>query len=325
MNIKRTFKSAFAKIEPGEGFQTRTAERLQQERLSQKKPVAPAGGRRAWLLTTLKFCANVLVVLLIVHLTGIGSSLLPAGTGGTTAETTTTETTAAQTSLSTTGLTTTPTAIAIDDVVVSRNYKQGEIVDRMAPRPGDIVINLGVQRALEEPANQEKRFYIELMIIPSENEIARFDQYVYNGRTIAEWRVLVDLANGTYPYSEYNGDHGGNVTVEAWQQKQTEAKTLDAQTNLERATDEYQATMTPANHQKALAILQAEAARLIGLGYQVFLRPIKAEGQGLPYDDYPLLCGLLTADQLRHFPGLTEYGYAIDWVHDENGIANWDG
>jgi hypothetical protein len=323
MNIKRTFKSAYAKIEPGEGFNEKTIRLMRQAKSSPAARTTAANGRRPWLMTTLKFGANILVILLVVHLIGIGigNGLLPAATGGipTAGPSTTQPTTSAASPTTTTSI------VAADDVVVSRDYLQGELVDHIYPRPGDIFVNLGVQRALEDSVNQTKRFFVGLLVVPSDNAIVGFNQFIYNGRTIAEWRELVDLANGTYPYSEYNGDHGGNVTVEAWRQKQAEAKTLDAQTNLDQATDAYKATVTPVNNEKSHLILQAETARLTGLGCQVFIRQIKAEGQGLPNDEYPLLCGLLTADQLRHFPGLAEYGYMIDWVHDDNGVANWDG
>lgn len=93
-----------------------------------------------------------------------------------------------------------------------------------------VIVTQEVQFALDDPGNEEKYFYVQIWAMPPKSVTEQFSMahYVYCGRTIAEWSELMDLADDTYPYREYNRDHGGGVTEEEWKAAVAEAKTLNA-------------------------------------------------------------------------------------------------
>ena len=220
------------------------------------------------------------------------------------------------------GQATTRQAISPDMVVVADQYP--DLGSYMAPEQGQILITSGVKKALDHPANTQFYFFVQLYILPAEQYDHPHKDYVYNGRSIGEWEVLTDLSNGTYPYSEYNGDHGGQVTREQWEQEQAEAKKLDAQENYDAANAEYLDKVWPGIVEAQARATAGEIERLALLGYDVFMYETWSyAGSNHEKKSGTVAAGLLTWDQLLNFPASSLYGYMIDWVHNGDGIVNW--
>ena len=199
-------------------------------------------------------------------------------------------------------------------IVTSSNYSSGLTDSYMAPNVGTIIIRNEVMRALNDAANADSYFFVEINIItPEQYNIDSFDDYIYNGRCVSEWRELIELSNGTYPYSEYNGDHGGNITKAEWDRAQEEARTLDAQAN-------YDAAVTVAKETRTMD----ELNRLKKLGYDVFLTDTWSYyGAGLK-EQYVVFSGLLTKTQLLEFDTDPECGYFIEWVRNGDGVVDYE-
>lgn len=179
-----------------------------------------------------------------------------------------------------------------------------------------VIVTQEVQFALDDPGNEEKYFYVQIWAMPPKSVTEQFSMahYVYCGRTIAEWSELMDLADDTYPYREYNRDHGGGVTEEEWKAAVAEAKTLNAKENYFAAEDAWAAESGVLRQKVVREWQQTEYERLKALGYDVYL---KSDGGTCE------LTGLLCAEQLTNFDAPPEAFYVIEWVRDENGIVEW--
>jgi hypothetical protein len=244
------------------------------------------------------------------------------GTGKPQAEPQTAEASAALSPAAAISSAQTPAATPDTRVVIVSSEYGGGLTDRMAPEPGQVDLDEGIRRALEDPANADAYFFVRIDIVTPEQYENTFSRYIYNGRTISEWYALVDLANGTYPYNEYNGDHGGNVTREQWQAAQQEAKTLDAQENSDAARAQYIAEIEPMLNAALTAREQSELTRLQQLGYDVFFVDTSTWAYTIP--PFRVFAGLLSAEQLTDFAADAQCGYFFDWVHNFDGIVDWD-
>jgi hypothetical protein len=212
------------------------------------------------------------------------------------------------------------------EMLVPVDQYQQDLASYKAPQPGHVLITLPVRRAIDDPANQDRIFFVAIGVLSPEFYANLVDNYLYNGRTIAEWHELVDLSNGTYPYSEYNGDHGGNVTREDWIKAQAEARTLDAQVNCDAAIQEYREKVEPQIGKAQAQATDSEMERLTKLGYDVFAYTTWSySGAQKSKEYFSVKAALLTKDQLLNFPTLINYGYYIDWVHCGDGVVNWQG
>ncbi len=192
-----------------------------------------------------------------------------------------------------------------------------------APDAGEVLITEGVRRALEDKANEGAYFFVHIYVFTPEQYANSFSGYVYNGRTIAEWRELVDLGKGEYPYSEYNMDHGRNITEEQFEDLERQAKKLDAEKNCAAAAEEYNDIIAPALDKARASRETAESLRLKNLGYDVFLTDTwtyKGKGDKQPYK---ILAGVLSKAQITGFAADSECGYSIDWVHNGDGVLDW--
>jgi hypothetical protein len=216
-----------------------------------------------------------------------------------------------------------PTTSARRSVVISSDYPQGLTASYKSPEQGQVGRDLGIQAALADPRNGNRYFYLQIQVFSAESYSNKMGDYIYNGRTIAEWQDLVDLSNGTYPYSEYNGDHGGKVTRQEWQQKQVEAKTLSAQVNCDAAKAEYQRQVYPLVVAAQASCEKRESERLKKLGYDVSLRQTWSHLNASEKQYHTILAGLLTQNQIIAFPAQSDTGYFLDWVHDGDGIVDF--
>lgn len=207
-------------------------------------------------------------------------------------------------------------------VAVSSKYGGGESSYK-TPDPGEVLVTEEVRRALEDKANEGSYFFVHIYLFTPEQYANNFSEYVYNGRTIAEWRELVDLSNGEYPYSEYNMDHGGNITEEQFEELERQAKTLDAAENYADAEQAYDAAVIPMLDETRAEREKAEAGRLKSLGYDVFMADTwtyKGKGEK---EYYQILAGVLTKAQITQFAADEQCGYAIEWVHNGDGVLDW--
>lgn len=214
-------------------------------------------------------------------------------------------------------------AMASRRVVVSSQYGAGES-SYTAPKAGEVLITEGVRRAIEDEENEGAYFFVQIYVITPEQYASSFSEYVYNGRTIAEWSELASLGKGEYPYSEYNMDHGGNITKEQFKGLERQAKTLDAEKNLASAREAYDTTITPMLNEARKEREAAESVRLNNLGYDVFLADTwtyKGEGEKQPYK---ILAGVLSKAQITGFIADDTCGYMIEWVHNGDGVVEWD-
>lgn len=180
------------------------------------------------------------------------------------------------------------------------DYNDGGIYCYDSPPQGGIIVYQTLQEALANPRNNDAVFPVTVFASVPEDYSMGFWDHSYNGHTVAEWQELVSLSNGEYPYREYNGDHGGNITEAQWEQAQEEAKMLDAQANLDAAQKEYAEKVEPVLEESKNNRLQSERERLAGMGYDLQV----SEG---------LLTGLLTKEQIDTFPADPECGYFIEW------------
>ncbi len=216
---------------------------------------------------------------------------------------------------------------ALDKAIVkSSDYSVMYTADSLALAKGEVYVYEHVKTALDDPANADGLFFVQINLITPYSYEHSFDDYVYNGRTLAEWAVLVDLANDTYPYSEYNGDFGGDVSEAEWEQAKQEAKTLNAQENYNMGYEEYltyeKTTVTPMIEKEETV----EFERLKAAGYDVMIYENWAyEGEGERVN-YPILAGLLSKEQIENFNVSNEYGYVIDWITNGDGqVIDWTG
>jgi hypothetical protein len=213
--------------------------------------------------------------------------------------------------------------IASRRVVVSSQYGAGES-SYTAPKAGEVLITEGVRRAIEDEKNEDAYFFVQIYVIVPEQYANSFSEYVYNGRTIAEWSELASLGKGEYPYPEYNMDHGGNITEEQFKELERQAKTLDAGKNLASARKAYDTAITPMLNEVRQEREAAESVRLKNLGYDVFLADTwtyKGEGEKQPYK---ILAGVLSKAQITGFIADDTCGYMIEWVHNGDGVFEWD-
>lgn len=208
-------------------------------------------------------------------------------------------------------------------VAVSSEYGAG-LSDYMAPGPGEVLITEEVRRALEDEANKGAYFFVRIYVIPPQQYANEFARYIYNGRTIREWRELVDLSKGEYPYSEYNGDHGGNITEKKFGELQRRAKELNAQENYDAATAEYNAEIVPLIDQAREEWEQNEAGRLTGPGYDVFLMNTWTYKNAGEKESVRILAGVLSKEQLADFPAGSGCGYSIEWARNGDGVLDWE-
>lgn len=218
----------------------------------------------------------------------------------------------------------TPTAAdQLREVVKPSDYGE-DTACYMAPEPGQTIIAYPIKNAMDGERNQRAMYFVGIDILTPEQYAARSDDYLYNGRTISEWNELISLSKGEYPYNEYNGDHGGDVTVDQWEQAQEEAKKADAQKNRDAAMAAYKENVAPMLAQTKGKWEAAEIERLSQLGYDVFMYDSWTYvGQG-DKQAKQVFAGLLTKDQLLHFGADEDCGYFIDWVHNGDGVVEWE-
>ncbi|HNW36559.1 MAG TPA: hypothetical protein PKM25_16600 [Candidatus Ozemobacteraceae bacterium] len=206
------------------------------------------------------------------------------------------------------------------------------VTDGFLAEPGKVNFDIDVQRAIKDPATDGKYFFVDLFLVMdmSKTEIGKFEDYVYNGRTIAEWRVLTDLANETYPYNEYNGDMGGNVTREEYDAALAEAKTLQAEENQDAAIEEYLAAydaIYPEIEALRIETLTAECERLQELGYDVRLYDTWTYYGDAQKKDQTILAGLFSKEDLLKLKDESFKPVAsmvVSWVRNGDGIVGWD-
>jgi len=315
-----TIKAAYSKIQADDIFIEHTISRMIQAKAKQQKKVNPR--TRQLVLATVTVCLTVMGVIFAWQAFGRNDlfrrteptlSIQPTSVNPSDTHSTPTETTGNQT-----------TVTSPRSVVDPQNYFGG-LYSMRRPEQGEVLFYPDIRTALSDPDNIEKYYFVQIHVIPEEQYANDFDDYLYNGKAISEWRELVDLSNGTYPYSEYNGDHGGNVTLEEWTQKQDEAKTLSPQENLDAATVLYYSDILPIIQAATIDCLESENTRLSELGYDVSLSQTWTHSGASEKQYYAILTGLLTQEQIVEFSANENFGYFIDWVHDGDGIVNYEG
>jgi len=210
------------------------------------------------------------------------------------------------------------------------DYAGGAAESKAAPLRGKVFIEQGVRHALEDPATNGKTFFVAIEVVDAlgATALGRAEDYIYNGRTMAEWRELADLANGVYPYEEYNGDHGGKVTVAQYEAAVARARALDAEDNRNAAEEAYAAEFQErypqfeAIRQEAMA---AEAARLKELGFTAELYKTweytGAEGEKT---EQTVLAAVLSKEQLARFAADCadpRVCMIVDWVRNGDGAV----
>jgi hypothetical protein len=105
---------------------------------------------------------------------------------------------------------------------------------------------------------------------------------------------------------------------------QEEAKNINAQETRDAAIAEYEKNVKPMLGEAQNRWESAEIERLSQLGYDVFMYDswtYADEGKKKPQQ---VLTAILTKEQLVHFDADANCGYLIDWVHNGDGIVNWE-
>ncbi len=217
-------------------------------------------------------------------------------------------------------------------VIDARQYMNMKMDSLKAPEPGEVRFDEEVYSAINDPETGNKYFFVELNLLAdmSVTELGNLEDYLFLGKTIAEWRVLVDMANETYPYNEYNGDFGGNVTMAEFEAAIAEAKTLNAEANLASAVEEYNAAFNalysgPDNFRTEA--LKKECSRLQNLGYDVRLFETWTYFGAGQRSNRTILAGLFTKDELiklRETDAEPQIAVIVSWVRNGDGIMTWD-
>jgi hypothetical protein len=220
----------------------------------------------------------------------------------------------------------TPAATADSRMVVVSSEYGGDIADSYAspPEAGQALVAFDIQRALDTPANAGAYYFVQIDIFTPEQYANPLSEYVFGGRSVAEWRVLTELANGSYPFSEYNGDHGGNITEAQWQAAREEARTLDAQKNHDAAVEKYRKEIMPMLTAVKAEREDTELSRLQQRGCDVFFMDTWSYVSEAEKQYSRILAGVLSADQLKRVDEDSPCGFFIDWVHNGDGIVDWD-
>lgn len=208
----------------------------------------------------------------------------------------------------------------IDRMVVDSDKYDVYSFEDMLLKNGDIYISASVREALEDPENSDAYFYVCINVV-LQDSVYEFSKHVYNGRTIADWAELVDLAAGTYPYTEYNNQHGGNISVAEWNRLQDEAKLLNAQENYDQANSEYKEVIGPLKEEEKKEITDAEYERLSGLGYDVSFYQTWSYSDEREKDYYTVMTGVLSMKQIKEFELNEQYSYVFEWVRNGDGIV----
>jgi hypothetical protein len=209
-------------------------------------------------------------------------------------------------------------------IVMSSDYGSSDLDSYLAPKPGQMVTAEGVKRSLKDIKNTGSYFFVHIDVIPPERYSNKTDNYIYNGHSIKEWRELSDLSKGEYPYGEYKGDHGGNVTKAEWEAAQKEAKTLDATKNCKDALEKYNKEVIPMLNTAKSSREKTELERLKKAGYDVFFMNTWEYKSDSEKKYTSILAGLLSSDQINDFSADTQCGYFIDWVYNGDGIIDWN-
>lgn len=208
-------------------------------------------------------------------------------------------------------------------IVSAQDYPNGLSESMKGPDQGEVLLASGVQAALEDPQNEHAYFFVKIDVVVKEQYENRFEAYMYRGRSIAEWSELSALSEGTYPYCEYNGDHGGNVSEEQWREKQQEALACNAREQYEAAVAQYNQQVVPRLEKARTERYQSECERLQALGLDVFWTESWEYLNETEKTYFSVLTGILSSEQLCAFPADAQCGYVIDWVFDGDGVIEW--
>lgn len=177
-------------------------------------------------------------------------------------------------------------------------YATGPISDYIMPDPGTFFCMQELNQAIQDSANNDAYFFVDISIIPPERySLLPEEDYLYAGRTLGEWQSLAD-----------QGDADAYKTALA-------------------GIDEYNALFIP-DLEKAFDDTNiSECARLKELGYDVFF--YDTWQYDFATDDYAtmgkiytsILAGVLSHDQLVHFDANPECGYSFNFVENGDGFV----
>jgi len=198
-------------------------------------------------------------------------------------------------------------------------YDQGGTGSTGVPVQGGLVMSAELRAAVDDPANEGLLFSVIIGVLPPEQYENNCDDYVYNGRTMAEWEERYVLTPGIYSYSRYNEEYGGNITEEEWHTRQEEAVNLNAQENYAAGKTEWGDTfgMLVMKAQENYRISECE--RLKAQGYDTFIYGSQILGEGENAVTQSTLAGYLTIDQIKNFSINPECGYGLEF--DESSDA----
>lgn len=225
-----------------------------------------------------------------------------------------------------------PPAIESIRVVDAARYAALSSDCMVAPGPGDVFLDHDVYMAMEDTATDREYFFVELQAFndAGATRLGTVDKYIYKGKTIAEWRELADLQNEAYPYSEYNRDHGGNVTKEEYDAVVSEAKLLDAIANSDEAALEYTSTYEAEysdSEKLRLEAINNECSRLVDLGYDAkIIETWTYAGVG-EKQTRTVLAGLFTKAQIKRLQtddASPDIGICLSWMRNGDGIAEFN-
>ena len=198
-------------------------------------------------------------------------------------------------------------------------YDQGGMGGMGVPVQGEVLMSAELRAAVDDPANEGLWFNVMIGVLPPEQYENSIDEFVYNGRTMAEWEELYILVPGIYSYSRYNEEHGGNITEEEWLTRQEEAVNLHAQENYDAGKTEYgdKLGMLVFKAQENYRISECE--RLKAQGYDMFIYGSQILGEGENACTLSSLAGYLTIDQINNFSINPACGYGLEF--DESADA----
>lgn len=194
------------------------------------------------------------------------------------------------TSLSATSITAETTVPANRLFVDPRLYDQGGTAGSGVPVQGEALMSAELRTAVDDPANEGLWFSVIVGVLPPEQYESSFNEYVYNGRTMAEWDELTK-----------------------------DPESVDAQENYDAGKTEYgdKLGMIVMEAQENYRISECE--RLKALGYDMFIYGSQTMGEGENAITQSSLAGYLTTDQINNFSINPDCGYSLEF--DESSDA----
>jgi hypothetical protein len=202
-------------------------------------------------------------------------------------------------------------------------YGEQEVIDSAVPPAGKYFISGGVSEAIMDPLNATALFNVALDIY-GWDEQKLMDLFIYEGKTLSEWKVNPDLTKYQKGLDAFWLENVSQTDLDSLQTPEEKENYLQGvvsewdtlwdaehQSNPSHLLSEAEQAFSADKEQIIIALISVEADRLMSLGLDVFLEEST--------DSRPTLVAYLSKEQIDDFP-CGEYGYYIRWANRDDSI-----